>query len=256
MRIRTIKPDFWLHEGLATRSPLHRLLFVGLWQIADREGRLEYRPLRIRAALFPYEPIEVSVLVDDLVEDGHLQVYGEHQEFISIPGFLEHQRPHPKEPKSTFPEPPARESRVKKRRAVFGSACIPSSPVGREGKGMDKGKGREGVSETTTAPPEKEFLMPPAEDPPDKFADSGAFEEWFQFKRREVGFVREKRVSLIDRGKWWTEVHVTLKGDPTPLEQAVYKFAKDPFWEAASPPMPFRAFMSEWPKYLPQLRAA
>ena len=34
--------------------------------IADREGRLEDRALRIKAELFPYEQIDVDALLDDL----------------------------------------------------------------------------------------------------------------------------------------------------------------------------------------------
>ncbi len=150
MRIRTIKPEFWLHENLASLTPLHRLLFIGLWQLADKEGRLEYRPVRIRAALFPYEPVEIDVLVKGLTDAGVVQVYGEEGSLLAIPGFKEHQRPHPKEPASTLPEPPSRE---KKRRAVERFSGIPSSPVGREGKGMDKGKGREPVAPELPAPP-------------------------------------------------------------------------------------------------------
>ncbi len=101
-----------------------------------------------------------------------------------------------------------------------------------------------------------EIWMPEAFDPPDKFADSGAFEEWFQFKRGQQGFIREKRAGPVERGRWWTAVHVALKGDPVPLETAAIRFAKDPHWEAATPPMPFRAFMSEWPKYIPQRKVA
>ena len=52
-RIRSIKPEFFLDEELAELSPLTRLLFVGLWTLADCEGRLEDRPKRIRAQLHP-----------------------------------------------------------------------------------------------------------------------------------------------------------------------------------------------------------
>jgi len=38
MRIRSIKPEFWKSETVAALSPLARLLFIGLWNYADREG--------------------------------------------------------------------------------------------------------------------------------------------------------------------------------------------------------------------------
>jgi hypothetical protein len=40
-RIRMIKPGVMENEELAELSPLTRLLFIYLWMLADREGRLE-----------------------------------------------------------------------------------------------------------------------------------------------------------------------------------------------------------------------
>ena len=39
-RIRTIKPEFFTSDDICALSPLARLLYVGLWCEADREGRL------------------------------------------------------------------------------------------------------------------------------------------------------------------------------------------------------------------------
>jgi hypothetical protein len=51
-RIRTIRPDFFLHDGLFdlesnSRLPL-RLAFAGLWTQCDREGRFKWRPRRLK----------------------------------------------------------------------------------------------------------------------------------------------------------------------------------------------------------------
>ena len=50
-RARNIKPSFFMNENLAECDPLARILFVGLWTLADRDGRLEDRPkpLRVQA---------------------------------------------------------------------------------------------------------------------------------------------------------------------------------------------------------------
>jgi hypothetical protein len=53
-RSRNIKPGFFLNDELAECEPLARILFAGLWCIADREGRLEDRPKRIKAEVLPY----------------------------------------------------------------------------------------------------------------------------------------------------------------------------------------------------------
>lgn len=55
MRIRAIKPEFWKDEELGARDPLIRLLFIGLWGLADANGVFEDRPLRIQAEVLPYD---------------------------------------------------------------------------------------------------------------------------------------------------------------------------------------------------------
>jgi hypothetical protein len=52
-RTRSIKPSFFKNEFLAECEPMARLLFIGLWTLADSQGRMEFRPMRIRAELFP-----------------------------------------------------------------------------------------------------------------------------------------------------------------------------------------------------------
>lgn len=105
MRARNIKPDFFLDEDLATLPFEARILFAGLWCCADREGRLEDRPLRIRAAVFPYDNLDVDALLNALCKSGQLvryQVNG--QKCIQIKGFKKHQNPHHTEKDSILPE--------------------------------------------------------------------------------------------------------------------------------------------------------
>jgi hypothetical protein len=72
MRIRTIKPEFWKSEHLADLPPFARLLFIGLWNCADREGRLEDRPKRLKAELFPYDDVDVDALLSVLAKWGFI----------------------------------------------------------------------------------------------------------------------------------------------------------------------------------------
>ena len=74
-RARNIKPGFFKNEYLAQCDALARLLFVGLWTLSDREGRLEWRPLRVKAELFPYENCDVEKLAKQLQNFGFLEVY-------------------------------------------------------------------------------------------------------------------------------------------------------------------------------------
>lgn len=103
-RIRSIKPDFFMHDGLAELSLAHRLLFIGLWTQADREGRLEDRPARIKAAVLPYDQVDVDQMLDDLARHGFVVRYEvDGVGLIQVTKFSEHQLPHHKEPPSVLP---------------------------------------------------------------------------------------------------------------------------------------------------------
>ena len=63
-RIRTIKPDLFLHEELAELNPIARLAFIGLFCCVDREGRAADRPKRLKAQILPYDVLDFSQLLD------------------------------------------------------------------------------------------------------------------------------------------------------------------------------------------------
>lgn len=103
-RARNIKPSFFANDDLADIAPLGRLLFIGLWTVADRDGRLEDRPRRIKAEVLPYDDCDVDGLLDHLQKHGFIQRYevgGER--FIQVVNFKKHQNPHIKETASSIP---------------------------------------------------------------------------------------------------------------------------------------------------------
>lgn len=106
MRSRYIKPGFFLNEELADLPPLTRLLFAGLWLLADREGRVADRPRRIKAELFPYEDdCDVDSMLDALASAGFVNRYEVDDVCaLEIVGFKRHQNPHKNEPESLLPE--------------------------------------------------------------------------------------------------------------------------------------------------------
>jgi hypothetical protein len=108
MRARLLKPGFFTNERLARLPVRARLLFAGLWCLADREGRLEYRPERIKAAVFPYEPrVKIDALIRALELEEFVKRYTvAHTPCLALPRFAQHQRPHAHEPESTLPPPP------------------------------------------------------------------------------------------------------------------------------------------------------
>ena len=66
MRARGIKPSFFTDEALVELPFEARLLFMGLWCVADREGRLQDRPKQLRIQLFPCDSVDVDGLLDRL----------------------------------------------------------------------------------------------------------------------------------------------------------------------------------------------
>lgn len=99
-RSRNIKPQFFLNEHLAQKSPYARLLFIGLWCLADCKGRMEDRPMRIKAALFPYESVDIDALLDELAtqpENFIVRYEVDGNRYIEITNFGKHQNPHKNE---------------------------------------------------------------------------------------------------------------------------------------------------------------
>ena len=105
-RSRIIKGEFFQNRKLAGLSTCHRLLFIGLWTIADREGRLLDDLDLIKAMVFPFENIDIDKLLTDLAGFGFIERYnGSKEACIFIPKFLEHQKIHTHEAQSKLPEP-------------------------------------------------------------------------------------------------------------------------------------------------------
>jgi len=121
-RARLLKPSFFKNEELARLSPHHRLCYEGLWTLADRAGRLEDRPERIKAELFPYEPEITVAQVDQMLHElAHMHFIVRYRcrnrtRYMSIPKFLDHQTPHHREPASRIPAPPSRKKRRRRTR--------------------------------------------------------------------------------------------------------------------------------------------
>lgn len=111
-RIRQIKPEFALDEELAAACCIEaRHLFVLMWMITDREGRLEDRPAKIKAQLFPYDDKVttdvISSWIDQLCSGKWMFRYEvEGRRFLWIRTFKKHQHFHKDEQGSKLPEPP------------------------------------------------------------------------------------------------------------------------------------------------------
>ena len=109
-RIRQIKPEFYLDDELAQCSRDARLLFPGLWILADRAGRLENRPAKIKAQVFPYDndidAAKTRELLEQLESRRFILIYEvDGRSYIQIRTFEKHQHCHRNEQPSQIPEP-------------------------------------------------------------------------------------------------------------------------------------------------------
>lgn len=104
-RARNIKPGIFENEILGQADPLLTLLFMSLWCLADREGRLEDRPERIKAQTFPYRTdVKIERSLNELQRSGFIKRYKvAESRYIEVINFTKHQRPHHTEKASVLP---------------------------------------------------------------------------------------------------------------------------------------------------------
>lgn len=106
MRTRDLKPDFWTDERIVDLSDSAKLLYQGLWGLADREGRLDDTPTTIGFKVRPWDPRGVPALVDELIASKLVVRYAvEGRRYLAIPTFPKHQRFHPAEKPRGLPGP-------------------------------------------------------------------------------------------------------------------------------------------------------
>ena len=111
-RIRYLKPDFFKDEDLAELPFEVRLCFAGLWIFADKEGRLEDRPKRLKAEIFPFDNVDMEQCLESLnkIKNGSNRAFIrryeiEGEKYIQIVNWHKHQKPHHTEKASEIPEP-------------------------------------------------------------------------------------------------------------------------------------------------------
>lgn len=131
-RIRSIKPDFWTDEKVVELSAFARLLFIGLWNFADDDGRMVFSPKKIKMQIFPADTLDISELFGEIRGESLIDIYTiESIEYLQIKNFSEHQ----KIDKRTPSKHPA------KNHIPLTSPELPRIPT-TEGKGMEEeGKG-------------------------------------------------------------------------------------------------------------------
>lgn len=106
-RIRTIKPSFFTSLTIADLTPEQRLTFIGLWTHVDDDGRCEYDPRLIKAALWPLDDRTVADIHGDIIAleeaglithyrltEDSLRTHGALRErsYLHVSGWYEHQK--------------------------------------------------------------------------------------------------------------------------------------------------------------------
>jgi hypothetical protein len=150
MRIRTIKPEFFTHEGLyeaeiETGLPI-RVAFAGLWCVADREGRFKWEPRRIGVQVLPYDGVDFSRVLDALTTRGFVVMYRVNDAcFGLIPSFQKHQVINNRESESVLPDPSSENVEFIEKYEENHASTTREGRVTHAGQG--EGKGREGNKE-------------------------------------------------------------------------------------------------------------
>jgi hypothetical protein len=221
-RARNIKPGFYENEELAACSIEARYLFPALWQLADREGRLEDRPLRIKGYAFRYDSVDVGPLLDELEQRGFIARYeidGLH--VIQVLAFAKHQNPHHREAPSTLPAMPGdaaeQHSQVDKPQAL--TACHEDEALGQPeaspGRARGLGALEGGVSRADSGflNPDSGFLNPESPLTP-KGGDEGSSDRRQLPGENDPLFVEfygayPRKTSRADAWKAWHALKVT-----------------------------------------------
>ena len=183
MRARMIKPAFFSDPELANVPIGAQMLFVGLWCLADREGRLLDAPRMIAGAIFPFRQ-DVS---DEDVENW-LQHLAERRfiiryqargvRCIQIRTFAKHQKIHPRELPSSLPAPPDDDGPNGSPDCSLGAPSKPTS-LGKPSKVSSLGK-----------PSERSSLGKPSLGAPSKPTSLGAPEHEYEHEHENSGDIQ------------------------------------------------------------------
>ncbi len=149
-RIRTIKPDFFRHEGLQELELAHpgeypMFVFAGLWGHCDKAGRFEWKPRMLKLDILPFLDFDMAGTLEILERADFVRRYEvDGKTYGVIDSFPDHQRIGGKEAQDPekYPEPP--EKQEGSIREALG-----------QHEGLQEGKGREEEGKGIKPAPDK-----------------------------------------------------------------------------------------------------
>ncbi|MGB0867429.1 MAG: hypothetical protein ACPGSC_13035 [Granulosicoccaceae bacterium] len=105
--------------------------------MADREGRLEDRPKKVKMQVFPADNWDVDPMLSALEREELIVRYVvDSVRYIAIPAWSKHQNPHVKEKESTIPAPDSHGASRVNTEASPADSLIPDSLIPEEKKGQ------------------------------------------------------------------------------------------------------------------------
>ena len=193
-RIRTIKPEFFRHEGLQDLASEHgahvMLVFAGLWGHCDKAGRFEWRPRQLKLDILPFLNFDMAETLEILEAGGMVKRYEAGGKMYGvIDSFPEHQRLSGKESQEPekYPAPPGKQQgsngeATGKQQGSNGEATGKQQGSNGDGQESQEGKGREEEGNGVNPAPKPARFDPasmplPPGIPPDKWAG------WIAYRR-------------------------------------------------------------------------
>ena len=138
-RSRNIKPSFFTNDELGEVNPLARLLFIGMWTIADYKGCFEYKPKRLKVQLLPYDDCNIEQLVNDLEKSGVIAIYTvQGRKYIKALNFTKHQNPHKNERDGGSEIPDIDQQHNENQDKLLNSSNLQNIEINREQDGTDR----------------------------------------------------------------------------------------------------------------------
>ena len=142
-RIRSVKPEFWEDQELAEQvSRDARLLYIGLWNLADEHGRLRGDARFIRGRVFPYdddlEIEDVAIMLAELALVGKVLPYRSTSGiYLFLPNLARHQRLETDKVASKLPDHAASDAEMLTPRALI-DACKSESRADKSARRAEK----------------------------------------------------------------------------------------------------------------------
>lgn len=142
-RIRSIHPGLFTDEAFMSASAHARLLIIGIWTEAWDDGVFEWKPLTLKAKLFPVDAVDVPALLEELVSLDFIRAFEAGKKYGAIRNFQKYQKP--KKPNSSEVLPASLSSYVK-------PVTNQSGTSGGKDDLMEDGEGEGEKTEGATAP--------------------------------------------------------------------------------------------------------